>query len=125
MAEVSYIGLAALEAKAMAAVVGAVNSSLEHLTGKSIEAETAVVSGNLRSSIHSTGALAAGFFVSGRVQTGGEADAYAAYIHEGHRRDGSHIIGAYPGGLQYIRKPLLENRDFYVVAMERAAREEF
>lgn len=124
MAEISYIGFEALRARAIAAVEMAVNQSAEDLVGRSMEA-TPVETGTLRASIHTDGAEVAGDEVKAIVATGGESSAYAAYIHEGHRADGSHVIRAYPGGAKFIERPLIEGAPAYVEAMRRAAAEAF
>lgn len=114
MAEFTYIGLPALLERLRGAAEAAVNQGLEDLVGRAQAAETAVVTGTLRGSIHTDGATSGGSEVKGTVQTGGESSAYAAYIHEGHRADGTHVIRAYPGGLKYIERPLIEMTPAYL-----------
>lgn len=50
------------------------------------------------------------------VAYGGSGANYAAYQHEGQRRDGSHVVRKYttPGrGRKYLEKPLTENFSHY------------
>jgi hypothetical protein len=124
MAEVKYIGLAAMRARALAAIEEAVNQSAEDLVGRAMEA-TPVETGTLRASIHTDGAEVAGDEVKAIVATGGESSAYAIYIHEGHRADGSHVIRAYPGGAKYLERPLIEGAAAYAEAMRAAAEAAF
>lgn len=125
MSTFSFLGVEALMAKAMAAQVAALTESGEHLAGAAQAAETAVLTGTLKASITADDPIVHGREATLLVHTGGESSDYAAYIHEGHRADGSHIIGAYPGGLKYLEKPLIENRAAYVEAVARATRGEF
>jgi hypothetical protein len=122
MGEFRYIGLAALRAKAIAALEQAVNETAEDLVGKA-QAATPVETGTLRGSIHTDGARVSGDSVTARVQTGGEASAYAIIIHEGHRADGSYPRRAGPA--KYIERPLVEEAPVYLAHLTAAARSEF
>ncbi|HZP14706.1 MAG TPA: hypothetical protein VFA96_02700 [Nocardioides sp.] len=115
------MGLPALLERGRAALEEAVNLALEDLVGRAQAAESAVRTGTLRASIHTDGATSSGNEVSGKVMTGGESSAYAAYIHEGHRADGTHVVRAYPGGLKYIERPLIEMAPTYRTFIARAA----
>ena len=124
MAELRFIGVAALQARALAALTVAVNEAAEDLVGKAQNAAP-VREGTLRGSIHTDGAEVSGLSVEATVQTGGESSDYAAYIHEGHRADGSHVIGAYPNGSKYIEAPLLEESAVYRAHIAKASRAVF
>lgn len=91
----------------------AVNDSLEDLVGKAQDV-TPVDTGTLRGSIHTDGAHRSGMSVEGTVETGGEANEYAIYVHEGTSRG----VPAF----KYIEGPLIDNRAAYLEAMARAAR---
>lgn len=126
MARVSYIGLPALRARAIAALVKATNEALNDLVHRAQDV-TPVEEGTLKASIHTDGAEVSGDTVSGTVQTGGESSAYAAYQHEGMRADGSHVIVNRPGGGQskFIEAPLLQMAPVYRKHLETAMRQEF
>jgi hypothetical protein len=136
MGEFSYIGEAALIAKAMAAVTEAVTLSAEDLVAQAMAA-TPVDTGTLKASIHVDDITVGALEVTARVATGGESSEYAIPVHEG---SGPHIIvprskkalafggivvksvhhpGAAPN--KYLEGPLLANRPVYVAAMRRAA----
>ncbi len=129
---IRYVGLAKLEAMARAAMVAAVTESAEHLVGES-QGAAPVDTGTLKASIHTDGASIGAGGITARVSTGGEADDYAVYVHEGHYAR----HGAPAGGGQgprnatwvppqkFLEEPLLENRPTYVEAMARAARGAF
>lgn len=135
MGEFSFIGAAALIAKAQAAMVDAVTQSAEDLVGKAMAA-TPVDTGTLRASIHVENVEAGGMSVTATVATGGEASEYAIPVHEG---SAPHIIVPrtkkalafggivvksvhHPGAAptKYLEGPLLANRPVYVEAMKRA-----
>lgn len=120
MAEVRYIGLAELRARGMGALVEGVEQCVEDLIGRAMP-EIPVESGTLQASLHAEGPEVSGDEVKAIVATGGEASAYAIYIHEGHREDGSHVIRAYPGGAKYLERPLIEGRPVYLELMRRAS----
>ncbi|MGH2878950.1 MAG: hypothetical protein ACRDK4_05000 [Solirubrobacteraceae bacterium] len=124
MAEFRYIGLSALVAKGRAAVAAGVTDCAEDLVGKSQDA-TPVETGTLKASIHTSDLEWRGNIALMRVQTGGESSLYAIYIHEGHRKDGTHIIAAYPDGAKYIEGPLLDERPVYLERLARSGRSEF
>ena len=125
MAEFHFIGTAALLGIALDSLKEGVEQCAEDLAGLASAAETAVVSGTLKGSIQAGDAEISGNEITARVFTGGESGAYAAYIHEGHRADGSHEIAAYPGGLKFIERPLIENRPVYLEVIARSARGAF
>lgn len=124
MAVFRYIGLAALIERGRGALTEGINHSAEDLV-KAAMAETPVETGTLRASIHTDGAKAEGNTVRATVQTGGEASAYAVYVHEGHRKDGSHVIKAYPGGAKYIERPLIARAPVYLEYIKRMCKAAF
>ena len=97
MPQVTYIGLAALEARAVEALASGVTRAAHDLEGRA-KAATPVDTGTLRASIHVDGPQIGGMSVEARVQTGGEASGYAAFVHEG---TGPHKITAHGGGLAF------------------------
>jgi hypothetical protein len=133
--EVTYIGLPALQARAIAAVTVAVDQAAEDLVGRAQDA-TPVDTGTLKGSIHTTGAQGGGMSVTAKVQTGGESSDYALFVHEG---TGPHKITAQGGGLafngivvksvnhpgtpafKYLERPLIEMAPVYVAYLQRAA----
>lgn len=136
MGEFRYIGTQTLLAKGIAAVTEAVEQSANHLVAAAAAAAP-VDTGTLRASIHTDGARVGGFTVTAKVATGGEANDYAVYVHEG---TGPHIIRAKNGGFlhfgdtfvrsvhhpgtiatKFLERPLLEYRPLYLEAMRRAA----
>lgn len=139
MVAFTYIGLGALQARAMGALVAATNEAAEDLVGKA-QAEAPVDEGTLRGSIHTDGAKVAGFVVTARVQTGGEASDYAIAQHEG---AGPHVIRPrnarvlafngtfamrvnHPGNppTKFLERPLLAHAAVYrahIAAASRAA----
>jgi hypothetical protein len=142
MPEVSYVGLSVLVGKAMAAVERAVTESAEDLAGQQAAAAP-VRTGTLAASIHVESVERAADSVAATNSTGGEADKYAIFVHEG---TGAHIIEAKDGGFlnwpgaahpvkkvhhpgtrpnPYMTGPLLANVDLYARAMAAAAAEEF
>lgn len=142
MGEFHYIGTPALIAKGQAAILGAVTESAEHLVGAAMDA-TPEDTGTLKASIHVDSVHAGGSTVTATVATGGEADEYAIFVHEG---TGAHEIRAkngkalaWPGGAhpvkavmhpgtkpyKYLEGPLLANRPLYLLAMQRAAAGQF
>lgn len=110
MPEVSYVGLGALEAKAIRALTQAVQEGAEHFVGVAM-ADTPVDTGTLRASITNDGAQVAGSTVTARVHTGGEANEYAFYVHEGTSR---------MAGRPYLEGPLLNYEPVYTALFERA-----
>lgn len=111
----SYVGLAALQAKARAAMVQAVTESGEHLVGEA-QPLTRVRTGAERAGIHLADVQAGATSVTARVQTGGESSAYDIFQHEG---------TIYMSGTHFLALPLLANRPTYIEAMNRAAAGEF
>lgn len=116
MSSFRYIGLAVLVAKAHKAVEQAVTESCEHLVGMSQEV-TPVDTGTLRASIHVDKIESSGNTVTGTVSTGGEADEYAIYQHEGTSRG--------VPATKFLEGPLQQNTPLYLEAMKRAAAGEF
>lgn len=140
MGTFKYIGLPALEAKAVAAVTTAVNQSANHLVAAA-EPYTPIDEGTLLGDIHTDGARVSGFTVTARVGTGGASSDYAIVQHEG---AGPHVIRPrngkalafngivvksvnHPGNpaTKFLERPLLENRSKYVALMAAAARRQF
>jgi hypothetical protein len=139
MGEFRYVGTEVLLAKGMAAVAAAVEQSANDLVAAAADAAP-IDTGTLRASIHTDGAKISGFTVTAKVATGGEANDYAVYVHEG---TGPHVIRAkggalhWPGGFaksvhhpgtpatKFIEVPLLENRALYIANMRRAAARAF
>lgn len=120
----------------MAAITTATEQAANDLVAAS-QAATPVRTGTLRASIHTDGAKVAGYTVTAKVATGGEASAYAELVHEG---TGPHIILPrqakalafngivvksvhHPGtpAFKYIERPLIANRPVYLALIERAA----
>lgn len=99
----------------MEALTAAVTESAEDLVGKA-QANTPVLTGTLRASIHTDGAKVSGNSVTARVETGGEANDYAFYVHEGTYK---------MAGRPFLTRALLDNAPFYREAMARAARDAF
>lgn len=126
MAQVRYVGLPVLRGRAIRAHVAATNEAANDLVDRS-QSVTGVQEGTLKASIHTDGARATGDAVEARVQTGGESSAYAAYQHEGHRADGSHVIRNRPGGGQskFIEAPLAAMGPTYLRHLQAAARRAF
>lgn len=139
MPEVSYIGLAALEARAIAALTEGVGKAAHDLEGRA-KAETPVDTGTLRGSIHVDGPTGGGMSVEAKVQTGGEASEYAILVHEG---TGPHKITAHgkalafngvvvksvnhPGtpAFKYLERPLVQMAGVYEAFIAAAARSAF
>lgn len=119
---VRYIGLAAIQARGIAAVRDATVDAAEDLVSKA-QAVTGVESGTLRASIHVAEVNQSGTTVEAIVATGAEASAYAAYQHEGMRADGTHVIQNRPGGGQdkFLEGPLLAYGPTYKAHIQRAA----
>lgn len=135
MPQVTYIGLAALEARAIEALASGVTKAAHDLEGRA-KAATPVDTGTLRASIHVDGPQIGGMSVEARVQTGGESSGYAAFVHEG---TGPHKITAHGGGLafngivvksvnhpgtpafKYLERPLLGMTPVYLAYLQRAA----
>lgn len=107
-----YIGTPALIARGVNALTQAVNDSAEDLVAQA-QAATPVDTGTLKASLHTDGAQVAGNSVTATVQTGGEANEYAIYVHEGTSRG----VPAF----KYLEGPLLANRAVYMEAIRRAA----
>lgn len=140
MGEFRYIGTAALEERALSAMVQATNQSANHLVAAAAAAAP-VDEGTLAASIHTDGAKLAGKSVSARVQTGGEASEYAIAQHEGsapheirpRNAKALHFGGIFarvvhhPGNppTKFIERPLLENRATYLALLAAAARKVF
>lgn len=140
MGEFRYVGREALFARAVSAVTEAVNQSANDLVALAA-ARAPVDTGTLRASIHTDGAKISGFSVTAKVATGGEANDYAVFVHEG---TGPHIIRPrngrflhfgdtfttivhHPGthATKFLERPLLENRGLYVAYMRAAAARAF
>lgn len=140
-----YIGTSALHAKGRAAIKAAVTEAAEDLVGKAQE-RTPVDTGTLKASIHVAGVSGVGSnsaraTYSATVSTGGEANEYAVFVHEG---TGPHLIAAkngkalhfngvfarsvnHPGTAahRFMSDALIAERAVYVAAIAAAARGEF
>ena len=139
MPEVTYVGLAALEARAIEALTSGVAKAAHDLEGRA-KGETPVDTGTLRASIHVDGPTAGGMSVEARVQTGGEASGYAIFVHEG---TGPHEIRAHgkalafngvfaksvhhPGtpAFKFLERPLVQMAGVYEAFIAAAARGAF
>lgn len=142
MGEFSFIGAAALEARAMAALRTGVTQAAEHLVGEQ-QAQAGIVTGTLRGSIHVAEIVTTGMTVRARTATGGEASEYAIYHHEGTRAHwiiattanalwwpgAEHPVQAiaHPGTKpnKYMEQPLIENAPVYREFIRRAAKAAF
>lgn len=116
MVQFEYIGLPAIEAKALAAIEQAVTLAAEDLTGKAQEAAP-VDTGTLRASIHVESIVTSGRSVIATIATGGEANEYAIYQHEGTSRG--------VPATKFLEHPLIDNAPLYREFIARAAREAF
>jgi HK97 gp10 family phage protein len=111
MAEISYVGSAALIARLMDQVVPAVRESLEDLVAES-QSRTPVDTGTLRAGQTVVDFRVTVTEVSGRVATGGESNEYALYVHQG-----TYKMAARP----FMAQALLANADVYRQAIQAAA----
>jgi hypothetical protein len=93
--------------------VQAVTESCEDLVGKAMAA-TPVDTGTLRASIHVESVEVSAFSVTGTVATGGEANEYAIYQHEGTSRG--------VPATKFLEGPLIAEAPVYRAALEAAAR---
>lgn len=114
MGEFAFVGVAALVARAEAAMTDGVTQAAEDFVGKS-QAATPVDTGTLKASIHVESVTGGGSSVTATVATGGEAG-YAIYVHEG-----TYKMAARP----FMSAPLIENRAVYEEVMSRAMRGAF
>ena len=139
MPQVSYIGLAALQARAIEALTSGVAKAAHDLEGRA-KGATPVDTGTLRASIHVDGPQVGGMSVEARVQTGGESSAYSIFVHEG---TGPHKIVAHgkalawDGGFaksvnhpgtppfKFLERPLIEMAGVYEAFIAAAARGAF
>lgn len=142
MPEVTYIGYEALHARAAAALARWITQAAEDLVAHQMAAAP-VATGTLRASIHVDSITEGGDSVEATTSTGGEANRYAIFVHEG---TGPHIIEpknaqalSWPGGdhpvkvvhhpgthaNHYMSDPLLANVSVYETGLARAAAAEF
>lgn len=139
MPEFRYVGLAALQARAMGALAEGVTNAAHDLEARAKDA-TPVDTGTLRASIHTEGPQVGGMSVTAKVQTGGESSGYAIFVHEG---TGPHVIRAHgkalafdghfaksvnhPGtpAFKYLEGPLIQMAGVYAAFIAAAAREAF
>lgn len=114
MGEFRYIGDAVLIQRGRQALADAINEAAEDLVGKAQDV-TPVETGTLKASIHVDREASAGgggaTQMSARVATGGEANEYAIYVHEGTSRG----VPAF----KYLENPLLEQRPAYIAFIRR------
>lgn len=141
MGTFTYIGTPALIARGRAALHQAIGQAAEDLLGKAM-GETPVATGTLRASLHVDGPHGSGNLVFARVQTGGEANDYAIFAHEG---TGAHLIlpkkeggvlafnGTFarvvhhPGtkAYKFLEAPLIAERETLLAFIAAAARAAF
>jgi hypothetical protein len=116
----------------MGAAEAAVTESAEDLVSQSQD-RTPVATGTLKGSQHVESVTVSGSEVQAKVATGGEAEAYAVYVHQGHgfhasahegprMQDGSY--GRVPGR-PFMAQALLDNAAVYKEAIAAAARGAF
>lgn len=115
MPEVSYVGSAALIARLMGTVTPAVRDALEDLASQSQDL-TPVDTGTLKASITVVDFTVSATEVKGRVATGGEANEYALFVHQGTYK---------MAGRPFMTQALLANSDMYRQAIQAAAAEAF
>lgn len=111
MGEFRYVGTETLVARGLAAIRGAVTDSAEDLVRQS-QANTPVDTGTLRASEHVDSVRETATSVTATVATGGEANEYAIYVHEGTYK---------MAGRPFMSDALIENRAVYLEAIRRAA----
>ncbi len=111
-----YVGLGVLLAKGRSAVLEATQECCEDLVGKAM-AETPVDTGTLRASIHVESVTMSGFTARGVVATGGEANKYAIFQHEGTSRG--------VPATKFLERPLIAEAPVYQEIMARAAKGQF
>lgn len=111
MGEFRYIGTAALLGRGRAAIREAVVDSAEDLVSQAQD-RTPVDTGNLKASIHVASVVGAGLGVEATVATGGEANEYAIYVHEGTYK----MVGR-----PFLSQALIDNANVYRQAIARAA----
>lgn len=142
MPEVAYIGQAAIQARAIAALTGAVTKAAYALQGD-CQAQTPVETGTLKASIHVEGPDVGAMSVEAKVATGGESSTYAIAVHEGiaprtitptnkqalYWPGAAHPVKSvnHPGfaGRKYIERPLLAARPQLLAFIQAAGREAF
>lgn len=112
MVQFRYVGTAALLAKAQHAIRKGVEQAAEDLVGQA-QAAAPVDTGTLRASIHVAAITTSGTSITARVATGGEANEYAVYQHEGTSRG--------VPATKFLEGPLLENAEVYREMIRRAA----
>lgn len=110
-----YIGLPAIKERALAGLKQGVTEACEHLAGAAQEAAP-VDTGTLRASIHVESIDVTTGGVTGTVATGGEANEYAVYQHEGTSRG--------VPATKFLEGPLIDNRALYLETIRRSVRGE-
>lgn len=116
MGEFRFIGVPALQAKAMAALTFGVTQAAEDLVNQA-QAATPVDTGTLKASIHVDSVQSDGTSVTARVATGGEASEYAIFQHEGTSRG--------VPATKFLEGPLLANAAVYRAAIAAAGQQAF
>lgn len=111
MARMTFIGVAAINARMHTAAQAALHEAAEDLVGKAQDV-TPVDTGTLRASIHVESVQASATKGEATVATGGESSEYAVFVHEGTSRG----VPAF----KYIERPLIENAGVYRETMKRA-----
>jgi hypothetical protein len=116
MGSFRYCGLGVLLTKGRNAVKEATTECAEDLVGWAQDA-TPVDTETLQASIHVASVTQTALSCTAIVSTGGEADEYALYVHEGTSRG--------MPAFKYMEIPLLQMAPVYKAAMEKAAKGEF
>ncbi len=116
MGSFHYIGLAALLGKGRAAVHdGTVDNAEDEFVGK-VQDATPVDTGTLSESVHVASVERTATSVTVTVATGGEADEYAVYVHEG---------TSDTPAFKFMEQPLIANAEPLRESIARAARGQF
>lgn len=116
MGTFAYVGLGVLLGKGRAAILEATQEACEDLAGKAMN-EAPVDTGTLRASIHVESVVQSGFTVTGTVATGGEANEYAIFQHEGTSRG--------VPATKFLERPLIAHAPVYREMMAHAAKGQF
>ncbi len=115
MPEVSFIGVAVLQAKARAAVVKATAEAAEDLVGKA-QALTRIDTGAERAGIHVESVTATGDGATAIVSTGGASSEYDVYQHEGTYK---------MSGTKFLETPVMQHGETYKAHIAAAANSVF
>lgn len=115
MATFRYVGTATMLAKAQAALTRAVTLAAEDLVAQA-QSQTPVDTGTLKASEHVQRVSVSGTSVEAVVATGGEANEYAFFVHEGTTR-----MVARP----FLADALMQNRGRYLAFIRAEVEKEF